>query len=62
MTPSSSPMADGFSCREQIAHGTDRRALHLAEVLQLALRQGEIRPGLRPELQHAAIVPRELAP
>lgn len=55
-------ITDGFSCREQIAHGTDRRALHLAEVLQLALRQGEIRPGLRPELQHAAIVPRELAP
>jgi FAD/FMN-containing dehydrogenase/Fe-S oxidoreductase len=30
-------IADGFSCREQIAQGTDRRALHLAEVLQLAL-------------------------
>jgi Fe-S oxidoreductase len=31
-------VADGFSCRQQIAHATDRRALHLAEVLQLALR------------------------
>ena len=30
-------VADGFSCREQIAHGTGRRALHLAEVLALAL-------------------------
>jgi FAD/FMN-containing dehydrogenase/Fe-S oxidoreductase len=30
-------IADGFSCREQIAQGTDRRALHLAEVLQMAL-------------------------
>ncbi|MGE3268594.1 MAG: FAD-binding and (Fe-S)-binding domain-containing protein, partial [Chloroflexota bacterium] len=30
-------IADGFSCREQIEQGTDRRALHLAEVLQLAL-------------------------
>ena len=29
-------VADGFSCREQIAHGTGRRALHLAEVIQLA--------------------------
>lgn len=29
-------IADGFSCREQIAQSTDRRALHLAEVLQLA--------------------------
>jgi Fe-S oxidoreductase len=30
-------IADGFSCRSQIEHGTDRRALHLAEVLKLAL-------------------------
>jgi hypothetical protein len=30
-------VADGFSCREQIAQGTGRRALHLAELLQLAL-------------------------
>jgi Fe-S oxidoreductase len=27
-------LADGFSCRHQIAHGTGRRALHLAEVLR----------------------------
>ncbi len=37
-------IADGFSCREQIAQGTARRALHLAEVLQMAL---------DPELQTA---------
>ncbi|HKV80970.1 MAG TPA: FAD-linked oxidase C-terminal domain-containing protein [Candidatus Sulfotelmatobacter sp.] len=30
-------IADGFSCREQIAQNTSRRALHLAEVLQMAL-------------------------
>ena len=30
-------IADGFSCREQIAQGSDRHALHLAEVLQMAL-------------------------
>jgi FAD/FMN-containing dehydrogenase/Fe-S oxidoreductase len=30
-------IADGFSCREQIAQGTPRHALHLAEVLQIAL-------------------------
>jgi hypothetical protein len=30
-------IADGFSCREQIAQGTGRQALHLAEVLQMAL-------------------------
>jgi FAD/FMN-containing dehydrogenase/Fe-S oxidoreductase len=31
-------IADGFSCREQIAQGSNRHALHLAEVLQIALR------------------------
>jgi FAD/FMN-containing dehydrogenase/Fe-S oxidoreductase len=30
-------IADGFSCREQIAQGTTRHALHVAEVLQMAL-------------------------
>jgi Fe-S oxidoreductase len=30
-------IADGFSCREQIAQGSPRQALHLAEVLQMAL-------------------------
>jgi Fe-S oxidoreductase len=30
-------IADGFSCREQIAQGSHRNALHLAEVIQLAL-------------------------
>ncbi|MGN6379476.1 MAG: FAD-binding and (Fe-S)-binding domain-containing protein [Gaiellales bacterium] len=32
-------ISDGFSCRTQIGHATDRRAMHLAEVIQLALRQ-----------------------
>jgi hypothetical protein len=32
-------LTNGFSCREQIAQTTNRRALHLAEVIQLALRQ-----------------------
>ena len=30
-------IADGFSCREQISQSTGRRALHLAEVLAMAL-------------------------
>lgn len=30
-------IADGFSCREQISQATGRRALHLAEVIQMAL-------------------------
>jgi Fe-S oxidoreductase len=33
-------IADGFSCREQIAGLTDRGALHLAQVLQMALQEG----------------------
>jgi FAD/FMN-containing dehydrogenase/Fe-S oxidoreductase len=32
-------IADGFSCREQIVQATDRRALHLAQVLQMALHE-----------------------
>jgi Fe-S oxidoreductase len=31
-------VSDGFSCREQILQATGRRALHLAEVMQLGLR------------------------
>jgi FAD/FMN-containing dehydrogenase len=41
-------IADGFSCREQIADLTDRGALHLAQVLQMALHEGP--DGLREEL------------
>ena len=29
-------VANGFSCRMQIAHGTGHRALHLAEVMAMA--------------------------
>lgn len=37
--PQTLVVANGFSCREQIRHGTGRNALHLAEVLAQALRQ-----------------------
>ena len=37
-SPESLIIADGFSCREQIAQGTDRQALHLAEVIATALK------------------------
>jgi hypothetical protein len=30
-------VADGFSCREQILQGTGKPAMHLAEVLKMAL-------------------------
>jgi Fe-S oxidoreductase len=38
-------IADGFSCREQISQSTGRHALHLAEVLAMAL---EKEPGGEP--------------
>jgi hypothetical protein len=33
-------MADGFSCRTQIAQETDRQGLHLAEVIRMAQEEG----------------------
>ncbi len=38
-------IADGFSCREQIAQTTDRRALHLAQVIQMAMREDQGEPA-----------------
>jgi FAD/FMN-containing dehydrogenase/Fe-S oxidoreductase len=38
-------IADGFSCREQIAQMTERRALHLAQVLDMALSQRHLTPA-----------------
>jgi hypothetical protein len=37
-------LADGFSCREQIAQCTGRRALHLAEAVQMTLSE---QPGAK---------------
>jgi hypothetical protein len=34
-------VADGFSCRTQILQGTGRKALHLAELLHVALKQAQ---------------------
>jgi Fe-S oxidoreductase len=42
-------IADGFSCREQIAQQTDRNAIHLADALKLALHHGENGPAGKPE-------------
>jgi FAD/FMN-containing dehydrogenase/Fe-S oxidoreductase len=43
-------VADGFSCQTQIAELTDRRALHLAQVMKLAREQGPDGPaGSYPE-------------
>ncbi|MFL5815155.1 MAG: FAD-binding and (Fe-S)-binding domain-containing protein [Bdellovibrionia bacterium] len=37
-------VSDGFSCRTQIEQATDRKALHMAEVLAMALRQDQLSP------------------
>jgi len=40
-------LADGFSCRTQIEHTTGRRALHLAEVVRMALQAAKHPPATR---------------
>ena len=53
-------MADGFSCKEQIAQETNRHALHLSEVLRLGLDTGENHvPTMYPERYF--VEPREKA-
>jgi Fe-S oxidoreductase len=43
-------VADGFSCKEQIAQETNRHALHLVEVLRLGLGSGKNHvPSMYPE-------------
>jgi len=58
-SPDSLIIADGFSCREQVAQCTDRRALHLAEIISMAAqdRATEI-PELFPE--HAQVEKRRV--
>jgi FAD/FMN-containing dehydrogenase/Fe-S oxidoreductase len=46
-------VADGFSCREQIEQTTNRRALHTAQVLHMAMRRtGGGAPGYYPEAKY----------
>jgi FAD/FMN-containing dehydrogenase/Fe-S oxidoreductase len=37
-------VTNGFSCREQIEHGAQRRTLHIAQLLACALHSGNIKP------------------
>ena len=56
-------LADGFSCRTQIAQGTERRALHLADVLEMAARDGERGPaGDYPERHYLPVYGASLSP
>jgi Fe-S oxidoreductase len=49
-------VTDGFSCRSQVEHGSERSTLHLAQVVQMAMREGPNGPtaGL-PEKRYAAV-------
>jgi len=47
-------VADGFSCREQIAQSTPRQAMHFAQVLQMALREGGQPLAELPETRYVA--------
>ena len=38
-------VADGFSCREQVRQTTDRHALHIAQVMKMAIDQGPRGPS-----------------
>jgi Fe-S oxidoreductase len=52
-------IADGFSCREQIEQMTERRALHPAQVIQMAMREGERgAPRDCPKIEYARPHPR----
>jgi Fe-S oxidoreductase len=42
-------IANGFSCHEQIAQQTEKKPLHIAEVLHLAMTQGTPRPPEPPK-------------
>jgi FAD/FMN-containing dehydrogenase/Fe-S oxidoreductase len=50
-------VADGFSCRQQIAHGTDRRAMHTAEVLQMAIHSRNANPRKRRRIEDGHVQP-----
>ncbi len=46
-------VADGFSCREMISQNTDRHALHMAEIIKMAMNEGPHGPsGDYPERGH----------
>jgi hypothetical protein len=46
-------VTDGFSCHSQIDHGSERHALHLAQVIQMALHEGPNGPSTpRPERRY----------
>jgi FAD/FMN-containing dehydrogenase/Fe-S oxidoreductase len=55
-SPHTLVMTDGFSCRSQIGHGSERGALHLAQAVQMALREGPNGPPApHPETRYSGL-------
>jgi FAD/FMN-containing dehydrogenase/Fe-S oxidoreductase len=55
-------IANGFSCQEQIAQTTDRQALHLAQVIHMALHEGSREAGREyPETGYVTQIEQPLA-
>jgi Fe-S oxidoreductase len=52
-------LADGFSCREQIEHGTGRTAYHIAELLAAALYEGR-RAWLASHRRYRHVAPADM--
>ena len=51
-------VSDGFSCKTQIEHATDRRALHTAQVIRMAMDHGSSGPaGDYPERDYPDVAP-----
>jgi Fe-S oxidoreductase len=49
-------IADGFSCKTQVEQLTDRRPLHTAQVIKMAMEHGpEGPPAAKPERQYADV-------
>jgi FAD/FMN-containing dehydrogenase/Fe-S oxidoreductase len=56
-------ITNGFSCREMIRQETDRRGVHFAQVLQMALNDGpDGPPGPLPETQYTTLERTPAAP
>jgi Fe-S oxidoreductase len=54
-------VADGFSCKTQISQLTERRPLHLAQVMRMAAERGPVGPpGNYPERAYPDVVPARL--
>ena len=51
-------VSDGFSCKTQIEHATDRRALHTAQIIRMAMDHGSSGPaGDYPERDYPDVAP-----